>query len=197
VDKFQCQLVEKISLLFRNDIIKQHDHFPRTTCYLERQYPCRRRQHLARTPKKTIEYNYIISQKSRNIKNPVLYLMGEDCSNIAHGVMYHKSQDTHLCSTSLVKFQCSFLGLPFCTLGVPSKIKISVAEISSEFTVSGLVSVGHFHENPCQDHLADDGVGEGTPGCPSSRDFLKTRETDTSYRVEQKSRRMCNGDWTL
>jgi hypothetical protein len=99
--------------------------------------------------------------------------------------MYHKSQDTHLSRSSLVEFQCSLLGLPFRSLGVPTKVKVSIAEISRKVTLSSLVSVCHFHENPCQDHLADNGIRESTPGCPACRDILKAREADTGYIVER------------
>ena len=58
--------------------------------------------------------------------------------DVAHKIMGHKSKNSHLCGTSLVKFGSALALLPLSRLIVPSKIDETVPEVSLEFSL-GLI----------------------------------------------------------
>mmetsp|Transcript_35128 Transcript_35128/g.73166 ORF Transcript_35128/g.73166 Transcript_35128/m.73166 type:complete len:205 (+) Transcript_35128:216-830(+) len=62
--------------------------------------------------------------------------MEEERFDIAKFFMDHKSQDSHHGGTSLVQFDGTLLDLGFFIKGIPSKVNVSVTEITNKFTLA-------------------------------------------------------------
>ena len=117
----------------------------------------------------------------------IFYNLGKDVWNIAQLVVDHQAKDTHLCGTSLVKFDGALFEFPFIGLLVPTEIEESITEVTLEFRCTGFgtpditgVSVEGFHNTPCEHHLDNDLEGECLPCSPTAWDVFGTWESDTS-----------------
>mmetsp|Transcript_28988 Transcript_28988/g.37885 ORF Transcript_28988/g.37885 Transcript_28988/m.37885 type:complete len:218 (+) Transcript_28988:195-848(+) len=91
-------------------------------------------------------------------------------------LMDHKTQNTHLGSTSIIQFNGTLLVLFFVTVTVPSKVKEPIAEVTGEF--SGTIDILHdkdFQEsNECQ-NLQKTAGGDVTQACKARLDTGKAR----------------------
>ena len=76
----------------------------------------------------------------------------EDFVQVAHGVMNHQSQNSHLSRPALVELDGALLGLPLLALLVPAKVK-SVAPITGKLGIAGTIR----HAN------LEDGAGTKDP----------------------------------
>ena len=76
----------------------------------------------------------------------------EDLIQVAHGVVNHQSQNSHLRRPALVELDGALLGLPLLALLVPAKVK-SVAPITGKLGIAG--PVGHAN--------LEDGAGTKDP----------------------------------
>mmetsp|Transcript_11532 Transcript_11532/g.16695 ORF Transcript_11532/g.16695 Transcript_11532/m.16695 type:complete len:123 (+) Transcript_11532:93-461(+) len=86
-------------------------------------------------------------------------------------LMNHKSKDSKLGGTSIVKLNGSLLQLGLLIEGVPSKVEGSITEVTDEFTLSGNI----LHDKELEEanegnDLEKTGFGHGSNSGPSIRD---------------------------
>ena len=87
-------------------------------------------------------------------------------------------------STAVVEFDGALSALPGIGLLVPSKVELSVTEVSLEVRCESVgfswdVAVGSFHQSPCEDHLSEDQWWHFLDGGESARHAFGSRETNT------------------
>ena len=84
--------------------------------------------------------------------------------------MDHKTQDSHLCGTSVVQFNGTLGHLFFLIEGVPPEIDGSGAEVTNEFSVSGVVTHDEFKYQDEGEDLDPSSLRDGGKGTGSGRD---------------------------
>ena len=124
---------------------------------------------------------------------------GQDSVEVAHLLMDHEAQNSHLSGAAIVELDAALGSLPFLAFLVPAKVEEglllavevdlgSVAEITGELGLVsvnlGGVAVDHFHGRPGEEHLDPNLKREGAPGVETGGDVLGSGEADAGGRGE-------------
>ena len=149
---------------------------------------------------KSITQSLSIRLLVRSLKTTIqkaqrMRLKRKDGSQVSELFVDHKTEDSHHGGTSVVKLDGTLLHLLFLIKIIPSVIDGSGAEISDEFTSSGVITHDEFQnedegEKLDLSSLRDGGQGGGSgrdvgEGC--SREINVTRKTDSGVFDEESN----------